>query len=56
MSRTAIRDLFARNQSADRIGAALMLLATKGRAKMEMRQSGGRPTECWIATEAYRHG
>ena len=56
MSRTAIRDLFARNQFADRIGAALMLLVTKGRAKVEMRQSGGRPTECWIATEAYRHG
>ena len=56
MSRTAIRDLFGRNQSADRIGAALALLASKGRARMEIRQSGGRPTECWIATEACCHG
>jgi hypothetical protein len=30
MSRTAIRDLFGRNQSGDRIGAALALLATRG--------------------------
>ena len=46
----------AGNQSADRIGAALALLASKGRARMEIRQSGGRPTECWIATEVHRHG
>jgi hypothetical protein len=56
MTRTAIRDLFGRNQSGDRIGAALALLASRGRARMEIRQSGGRPTETWIATEAYRHG
>jgi hypothetical protein len=56
MSRTAIRDLFGRNRSADRIGTALALLASKGRAKMEIRQSGGRPTEIWTAMEAYRHG
>jgi hypothetical protein len=56
MSRTAIRDLFGRNQSADRIGAALALLASKGRAKMEIRESGGRPIEIWVAMEAHRHG
>jgi uncharacterized protein DUF3987 len=56
MSRTAIRDLFGRHQSADRIGAALALLASRGRAKMETRQSAGRPTEIWIAMEARRHG
>jgi hypothetical protein len=56
MTRTAIRDLFGRHQSADRIGAALALLASKGRAKMEPRQSSGRPTEAWIATEAHHHG
>jgi hypothetical protein len=56
MSRTAIRDLFGRHQSADRIGAALALLASGGRAKMETRQSAGRPTEIWIAVEARRHG
>jgi hypothetical protein len=56
MTRTAIRDLFGRHESADRIGAALALLASKGRAKMELRQSSGRPTEAWIATEAHHHG
>jgi Protein of unknown function (DUF3987) len=56
MSRTAIRDLFGRNQSGDRIGAALALLATRGRARSEIRQSGGRPIETWIATEVHRRG
>src|SRR5262249_12363831 len=41
MTRTAIRDLFGRHRS-DRIGAALALLATKGRARREKRQTGGR--------------
>jgi hypothetical protein len=51
MTRTAISDLFGRNRSADRIGAALALLVTNGRARMEMRASGtGRPAEVWIAT------
>jgi hypothetical protein len=54
MSRSAIRDLFGRHQSADRIGAALALLASKGKARMEPRQSGGRPTEVWIAMGAGR--
>jgi hypothetical protein len=56
MSRTAIRDLFGRNQSGDRIGAALALLATRGRVRSEIRQSGGRPIETWIATEVHRRG
>jgi hypothetical protein len=56
MSRTAIRDLFGRHQSADRIGAALALLASKGRARPETKESGGRPMEVWTATEAHRHG
>ncbi len=34
MTRTAIRDLFGRNRSGDRIGVALALLATRGRARM----------------------
>jgi hypothetical protein len=41
MTRTAIRDLFGRHQSADRIGAALALLASRGRAKTKIRHSGG---------------
>jgi hypothetical protein len=49
MKRTAIGDLFGRHKSADRIGAALALLATKGRAWSESRQTGGRPTEIWFA-------
>jgi hypothetical protein len=52
MSRTNIRDLFGRNQSADRIGAALALLMSKGRARTEVRDTGGRPTEIWLATDA----
>jgi hypothetical protein len=34
MTRTAIRDLFSRNRSGDRIGAALALLMTAGRARV----------------------
>jgi hypothetical protein len=56
MSRTAISDLFGRNQSSDRIGRALALLASKGRAMTDFRQSGGRPAEIWIAPEGHRHG
>jgi hypothetical protein len=56
MTRTALRDLFGRHQSADRIGAALALLASNGKARMEVKQSGGRPAETWIATGAPRNG
>jgi hypothetical protein len=52
MSRTAIRDLFGRNRSSDRIGAALALLHVRGRARMETRETGGRPTEIWLAKGA----
>ena len=50
MTRTAINDLFGRHQSSNRIAAALQLLATKGRARPEMRQTSGRPSEIWFAT------
>jgi hypothetical protein len=49
MTRTAIRDLFGRNRSGDRISAALALLATRGRARMETRRTGGHPVEVWVA-------
>src|SRR5262249_51609515 len=49
MTRTAIRDLFGRHRSGDRIGAALGLLTTKGRARMETGTTGGRPEERWFA-------
>jgi hypothetical protein len=54
MTRTAIRDLFGRNQSSDRIGAALVLLVTNGLARMEMRPTLGRPAEVWVATRMGR--
>jgi hypothetical protein len=50
MTRTAIRDLFGRHRSADRIGIALAMLMTKGRARFESRTTGGRPVEVWFAT------
>ena len=49
MSRTAIRDLFGRNKSGDRIASALQLLLTMGRARFENITTGGRPVEVWFA-------
>ena len=56
MTRTAIRDLFGRNQSGDRIGAALALLATRGWARVAMQATTGRSSETWFATGMQRHG
>ena len=51
MTRTAIRDLFGRNRSGDRIGAALHLLRTKSRARMvSTTGKEGRPAEIWFAS------
>ena len=55
ISRTAIRDLFGRNQSAGRIGAALALLASRGRARVGFKETSGRPVEIWTPMEA-SHG
>jgi hypothetical protein len=52
MTRTAIRDLFGRNRSGDRIGVALAALMTNGRARMETRMTGGRPAEIWLAVRS----
>ena len=49
MTRTAIRDLFGRHQTKDRIGASLGLLLRHGRARTEAKQTGGRPVEVWFA-------
>jgi hypothetical protein len=49
MSRTAIRDLFGRHRSGDRIDTALALLSTKGRGRMEKKDTDGRPSEVWFA-------
>jgi len=51
MTRTAIRDLFGRHRSGERIGMALSLLMTKGRARMEEKMTRGRPSETWFAVE-----
>jgi hypothetical protein len=48
-TRTQIRDLFSRNRSAERIGLALSTLERLGKAKMVQCDSGGRPTEVWVA-------
>jgi len=49
MSRTDLRDLFQKNQTAERIGQALALLAKHGLAYMERQAAGGpgRPVEVW---------
>ena len=49
MTRTEIRDLFKRNESADRIGAALTMLAKRKLATSQSRDTSGRPTEVWRA-------
>jgi hypothetical protein len=54
MARTAISNLFGRHQSANRLGAALCILALRGRARMETRETGGRPTEMWFAQSELR--
>jgi hypothetical protein len=56
MTRTALRDLFGRHRSGDRIGAALALLTTRGWARMTMQATAGRPSETWFATEMQRRG
>ena len=52
LTRTEIRDLFGRNLTADRIGAALDLLRRKGRATCKtVSSTNGRPTEVWRAAK-----
>lgn len=51
LTRTEIRDLFGRNHSAERIGAALELLQRKGHAMCETVKTEGRPKEVWKATK-----
>jgi hypothetical protein len=49
LTRTEIRDLFGRHQSAERINQALGELLTLGRVRKVREQTGGRPTERWFA-------
>src|SRR5262249_38250638 len=50
VSRTALRDMFARNLTGGRLGAALDLLRSSDLARVESRQTGGRPVETWFAS------
>lgn len=47
LTRTQLRDLFARHESSARIDSALGLLAESGRIVSEQRTTGGRPVELW---------
>ena len=49
MTRTAIYNFFGRHRASDQIGAALHLLVTKGEIRSETRETGGRPSETWVA-------
>jgi hypothetical protein len=49
LTRTEIRDLFRRHQGADRINGALGELLQLKRIRRQSEQTGGRPTERWIA-------
>jgi hypothetical protein len=53
LTRTQIRDLFSRSQSAGAIGRALTVLRQAGLARCQIERSesseGGRPTEKWLA-------
>ncbi|MGC2780371.1 MAG: hypothetical protein WA418_32525, partial [Bradyrhizobium sp.] len=52
MTRTLIRDLFGKHKTADRINAALALLASKGLVRWSSASTGGRPVEIWYITGA----
>jgi predicted transcriptional regulator len=49
MTRTQIRDLFKRNSSAARIGAALDLLARRNLVRRCTQETGGRTSEVWVS-------
>ena len=49
MTRTEIRDLFSRHKNQHQINRALTLLAELGRIRCTKEETGGRPTERWVA-------
>lgn len=51
LSRTAISGVFKHNLSVNRIGTALELLRSTGRAICESVSTAGRPTELWRASD-----
>jgi hypothetical protein len=52
MSRTDIRNLFNRHESGERIEHALDMLDKRGQARLERRNTGGRPEDVWFADGA----
>ena len=52
LTRTAIRDVFHKNQTASRIGQALSLLAECGKARYQMTKTSGKSAETWFAVSA----
>ena len=49
MTRTEIRDLFQRNESAEKLGLALDVLKERNLVVSETRQTEGRPAQIWRA-------
>jgi hypothetical protein len=54
MTRTDLYNLFGRHRASDQIGAALQLLATKGKIRSETRETSGRPSETFFAIRGDR--
>ena len=52
MTRTQLRDLFARHQPAERVEQALRALNSAGRARHTKILTAGRPAELWTVTPA----
>jgi hypothetical protein len=50
LTRNQVRNLFGRNQSAERIEQALSLLLNLGRVQRVTEETGGRPAERWFAS------
>ncbi|MGH8295996.1 MAG: DUF3987 domain-containing protein [Steroidobacteraceae bacterium] len=55
LTRTQIRDLFHRNQSAPAIDRALAALAYASRARRQQVRTAGRPADNWTAVDAEAH-
>jgi hypothetical protein len=49
LTRTQLRDLFARNLPATRVDTALSALGSAGRAQRRRLATAGRPAEIWVS-------
>ena len=54
MTRTDIYNFFGRHRASDQIGAALQLLVTEGEIRSETRETGGHPSETFLAIRGGR--